>query len=299
MALVKSSDIAFELPVATVTAKGKRWLCRNLDHLTLIPSIQLQDERFLGMKITDASGRRWVVRSIRKIGRAERWTIFHVIFFSPPDWRVDFMLEQLPPVAPRGRGSRQGSKKRLSDHDGTQSDGNGLESPVDNPPEQIFGDFPGRDDAGPAVRATASGASAALVMASDIDLEYPLVGFTQKEGALKFGDAQTLTTCALTYVRDKTLLGMELIDNRLRRWIVRSLRPEHPLPIRRWWHLSLPNVTFDLELEEIEPMDLNELKRRLLDDWELEDFEDEKAVRRAPTLAAMLKAGYQQATGLL
>lgn len=279
MPLVKSSDIQFELPVFTVTTKSERWLCRNLDDLTLVAPIQLKQGRFLGMKISDASGRRWVVRSIETIGRADPWRIFNVLFFSPPDWRVDFMLEELPPTPARKRISRANSGKRSSQPTETVSDEGDVKSLA--PP------------AGKSTRATA------LIKASEAGLEYPLVGFTRKAGALAFGDPQTLTTCAIVYVRNETLIGMELIDSRLKRWVVRSLLPEYPIPIRKWWHLSVPDMTFDLELEEIGPIDLKALKRRLLDDWELEDFEDEKAVLGTSELAAMLEAGHRQATGLL
>lgn len=299
MALLKSSDIAFELPVTTITAKGERWICRNLDHLTRVVPIQLKSGRFLGMKITDASNRRWVVRSIRKTGRADRWNILDVLLFSPPDWRVEYLLEELPPLSRRGRGSPQGSGTRSPHRDPRPSGGDGLESPPDSGSDQTSETSHDRDATHLDWRSTVSDGATAVVKASNAHLEYPLIGFTRTEGALAFSDSQVLTTCAASYVFNETLIGMELVDNRLRRWTVRSLLLQNPLPKRRWWQLSVPTATFDLELEEIEPIDLKELQRRLLNEWELEDFDDEKAVRRAPNLAAMLEAANEQATGPL
>nr|WP_157034134.1 hypothetical protein [Sphingomonas sp. Y57] len=195
MALVKSSDIEFELPLLTITADGERWNCRRLSDLTRVAPSQLKAGKFLGMEIIEDSGRRWVVRSIRKIDRPERWHILNMLLFSPRDWRVEYMLEELPPAPGRSDGAPRESSKRAP---------------------------------GPAREPT--GAEIATVKASETDLAFPLVGFTKAAGALCFGDLGYLLSCDPEYVRDETLIGMELFDNRQRRWIVRSLLLKEALP---------------------------------------------------------------------
>ena len=141
----------------------------------------------------------------------------------------------------------------------------------------------------------------ALVRASDVDFNYPLVGFSRGQGILGFSDFVALTRCHAAYVRDEALIGMELIDNDLRRWFVRSLHLNAPLVEKRWWHIfmAIPYPEFDLDLEEAASIGLDDLKRRLLVSWELEDPDNEEGVRQASSLAAMFDAAQEQGSGLL
>jgi len=141
----------------------------------------------------------------------------------------------------------------------------------------------------------------AMVKASETDFNFPVAGFGSKEGLLCYSDRNALTHASWDYVHAETLIGMELVDNSLRRWIVRSVDPERPPRVKRWWHFfpDRSAVEFDLELEAIEPTTLPDLKRRLLDEWELEVPEEKAAVRRATDLATMFEAAYEQGTGLL
>lgn len=264
MALVTSSDIAFELPLLTITAEGERWTCRRLSDLTRVAPIQLKIGKLLGMEIIEDSGRRWVVRSIRKIDRPERWHILNMLLFSPRDWRVEYMLEELPPAPARSHGVPRESRKQA-----------------------------------PRPARTPTGAKRATVKASETDLAFPLVGFTKAAGALCFGDLGYLLSCDPEYVRDETLIGMELFDNRQRRWIVRSLLLNEPLPKKRRWQWFTPCVTFDLELQEMDPIGLDKVKSRLLEEWQLESSDDEEAVWRSPDLATILDETNMQASGLL
>lgn len=140
-----------------------------------------------------------------------------------------------------------------------------------------------------------------MTKASEVDLQYPLLGFTATEGSLWFADFSALTHCALTYIEDQTLIGMELVDGSLRRWIVRSLDPKTPIKPKRWWNIFAGNSTveFDLDLEEIEPTRLDALKPRLLEVTEIEDPDDEAAFGAARDLAAIYDAINEQGTGLL
>lgn len=264
MKLINSSEITFEFPVVTIIAGGGRWIDRTLHALTRATSYQLKSGLLLGMEIIDASGRRWIVRSIRKIDRPERWHILNMLLFSPRDWRVEYMLEELPPAPGRSHGVPRERRK-----------------PVPRPVRK------------------STGAKRATVKASEADLAFPLVGFTKAAGALCFGDLGYLLSCDPEYVRDETLIGMELFDNRQRRWIVRSLLLQEPLPEKRRWQWFTPCVTFDLELEEMDPISLDEVKSRLLAEWELGSSDDEEAVWRSPDLATILDETNMQASGLL
>lgn len=139
-----------------------------------------------------------------------------------------------------------------------------------------------------------------LVKASEAAFEYPVVGFSRKQGLLGFDDLQAMRGCHPAYVKDGSLIGMEIVDNSLRRWIVRSLDLKQPLSEERWWHMftGIRYAEFDLELEEISPADPGELKRRFLEGVDVENPRDEQAVRAAPDLATMFSASNMQGSGL-
>lgn len=301
MVLVKSGDAGLQFPVVTINAKGERWKCRDVERLSRIVPIQYKMGRFDGLEIIDASNRRWAVRSIRKVGRMERWNILHILFFSPPDWRVEYDLEEQAPLPTADQSARQRIGMESSVADWTLGD---EENAGESAGEDL--DLPHRarsqsDGTTAASQPAQSGKAMPIIRASEVDFHYPLVGFTRDEGVLGFDDFSALTRCHPIYVRDEALIGMELIDNDLGRWFVRALVLEAPLVEKRWWQIFSGTTypEFDLELEEAAPIRLAELKRRLLDAWELEDMGDEEAVERAPDLAAMFEAAYQQGSGLL
>jgi hypothetical protein len=120
----------------------------------------------------------------------------------------------------------------------------------------------------------------ALLKASEADFDLPLVGWFG-DGPRIFSDREELLECPSTFYEDGDLIGVELIDNRLRRWVIRSVELCSPLPKRRWWerrfifHLLFPivfwliiasnnNVEIDPQLEEIAPADLDEVKARVV-----------------------------------
>jgi len=140
-----------------------------------------------------------------------------------------------------------------------------------------------------------------MVKASDVDFRYPAVGFSRTQGLVGYDDFQSMTRCHPGLIENGDLIGMEIIDNDRRRWIVRSVILKQPLAKRRWWHIfrSPPYPDFDLELEEAAPISLDDLKRRFLAEAEVEDPEDEKAVRAAPDLATMIEKSFMQCSGFL
>ncbi|KQX25559.1 MULTISPECIES: hypothetical protein [unclassified Sphingomonas] len=261
MALVSSNDIAFEFPVQIIEGDGERWTCRKLNDLTRVIPARAKRGAYSDMQIIDASQRRWIVRSFRKIERIE---YSELTGFALPNWRVEYMLEELPPVPPRVRPACRPRKSRTP--------------------------LPLRDRKPSSVGKT--------IKASETDFIFPLAGFTDKEGALLFDSLAGLTHCPPDHVRRETLIGMELVDNHERRWIVRSLILARPLAKKRWWQLFTPAAEFDLELEEIDPIGLAEFKSRLIADWEPDSPDEGDAIWAAPDLATMMKDTYRQATSL-
>lgn len=138
------------------------------------------------------------------------------------------------------------------------------------------------------------------VKASTIDFDYPLLGFTRNEGLLCYSDTFSLTHASWVYVHAETLVGMELIDNGLRRWIVRSVEPGTPPRAKRWWHLfpDSSTVKFDLLLDEMEATTFEDLKRRFLEESDVDNPEAESGIRRATDLAAIFEAVHEQGSGL-
>jgi hypothetical protein len=141
----------------------------------------------------------------------------------------------------------------------------------------------------------------ALTKASEIDFQYPLLGFSRGDGVLWFKELFYLTRCSRVYVDGGSLIDMELIDDSLRRWIVRAVQPETPPRKPRWWHI-LPDrsdIGINLDLEEIEPESLDDVKRRLTAGIDIETVEAEEGFREAPDLAGVYEAINEQGTGLL
>ena len=144
-----------------------------------------------------------------------------------------------------------------------------------------------------------------LMKASKVDLDFPAVGFLQ-DGVRTFPDPESLQECEPTYYEDGHLIGIEMVDNSLRRWVVRSVVLLTPLPARRWWHIRwlhiilLPFIggtvaDIDLELEEIDPIAFDEVRRRVLAEHEDHDHlfdakpsELVQALREARNLAVIV-----------
>jgi len=63
--------------------------------------------------------------------------------------------------------------------------------------------------------------------------------------------------------------------------------------------LVAPSRRIDLELEAMPPITLEELKARLIAEWDAEFEEDIEVIRVAPDLATMLEQTNSQANGLL
>ena len=93
------SEAKFEYPVFGFEPDSLGWECANLDEMTECREVVLQKLWPESLELIDSSGRRWVVNSTRRTGRAGGWLIW---FLSSLLWahrcRIDFDLEPRPSV---------------------------------------------------------------------------------------------------------------------------------------------------------------------------------------------------------
>lgn len=62
-----------------------------------------------------------------------------------------------------------------------------------------------------------------IMRSTDIDFAFPVMAFTPDKEIWGFPDLNRLTRCGPTTVPKGRQIGMELIDAKLRRWVVRSV----------------------------------------------------------------------------
>ncbi|MCZ4343385.1 hypothetical protein O4H52_17350 [Sphingomonadaceae bacterium G21617-S1] len=141
----------------------------------------------------------------------------------------------------------------------------------------------------------------AFVKVSETEISFPVVGFSRDDGQLWFGELWHLMRAGRYDVEKETLIGMEMVDNAMRRWIVRSLDLAEPLKPRRWWQIfgGQSYADFDLTLEELEPLSFADVKERIIADCEeIEELEAVEPAARARDLNELSDALYHQRTGL-
>lgn len=97
-AQVISSDIDFSFPVLGFTRDRENWGFANRDKLTSCGPRTLKENMQEGMELIDAGGRRWRVKSIRRVGRAGS-LLSLVPGFGPVQSRIEQELEELPSVS--------------------------------------------------------------------------------------------------------------------------------------------------------------------------------------------------------
>jgi hypothetical protein len=97
---MRTAEANFNFPVLGFTPDREIWGFADLATLTSCGPRTLKDDKELGMELIDGDGRRWIVRSVRRIGRGEpllAWLISHLL--STPQSRIEHELEALEPVA--------------------------------------------------------------------------------------------------------------------------------------------------------------------------------------------------------
>ena len=96
---MKSTEADIHFPAIGFTPDGDMWGFADVGALTECGSMTLRKNMQSGMEVIDSDGRRWVVRSIRRIGRNKPllpWLFSRML--SGPGWRIEQELEQMPPV---------------------------------------------------------------------------------------------------------------------------------------------------------------------------------------------------------
>ena len=96
---MKTSQVDFHFPVLGITPDKDIWAFPDRNTLTSCGPETLRDSKEDGMELVDADGRRWLVNSIRRTGRATswlRWLVDRLI--STPQSRIEHDLTVLTPV---------------------------------------------------------------------------------------------------------------------------------------------------------------------------------------------------------
>ncbi len=95
---MKTREADFRFPVLGFTADHEIWGFQDLDRLTKCGPRALKQNIQLGMELVDADGRRWMVRSVRRTGRAGSF-LSRLLIFGPPQSRIEHELEMLAPLS--------------------------------------------------------------------------------------------------------------------------------------------------------------------------------------------------------
>ena len=103
---------------------------------------------------------------------------------------------------------------------------------------------------------------------SEIKLRFPVIGFSPDQDVWGFPDRRSLTTCGPRALRSQMHRGLEIIDARGRRHLVRSVtRVGRAGSFTSWFIMALltakPQSKIELELEALSPIDLAEVKERV------------------------------------
>ena len=98
---MKTAEAGICFPVLAFTTDRDVWRIENLDFLTTCGPRTLKNDLQLGMEIIDAEFDRWVVRSVRRIGRAEPFLpwLLGALMTGVPQSRIEHELERLPPTS--------------------------------------------------------------------------------------------------------------------------------------------------------------------------------------------------------
>jgi hypothetical protein len=94
---MKTAEAGFSFPVLGFTLDLEIWGFQDLDRLTKCGPRTLKEDIQCGMELIDAEGRRWVVRSIKRTGRAGS-LLSMLLPFGPPQSRIEHELEPLEQV---------------------------------------------------------------------------------------------------------------------------------------------------------------------------------------------------------
>jgi hypothetical protein len=95
------AEANFHFPVLGFTPDREIWGFQDRDTLTSCGPRTLKDDMQVGMELVDADGRRWVVRSVRRVGRDKpllSWLVSTHLTATPGS-RIEHELDELPPLS--------------------------------------------------------------------------------------------------------------------------------------------------------------------------------------------------------
>jgi hypothetical protein len=98
---MKTAQVDFSYPVLGFTPDLENWGFRDLNTLTSCGPRTLKDGSQIGMELIDANGRRWVVRSVQRTGRAGSlisWLASSLLSATPQS-RIEHELEVVEPLS--------------------------------------------------------------------------------------------------------------------------------------------------------------------------------------------------------
>lgn len=94
---MKTAQATFHFPVLGFTSDSDVWGLPDLDALTTCGPRTLKEGLQVGMELVDAEGQRWVVQSVRRIGRAG--SLLSLLLPGPALSRIEHELEVLEPIS--------------------------------------------------------------------------------------------------------------------------------------------------------------------------------------------------------
>lgn len=97
---MKTAEAGMVFPVFGFTPDREIWGFPDPDAFTSCGPLTLKENKEIGMEVIDSDLRRWVVRDVTPLGRAEplwRWMLSRVL--STPQTRIEHELEALPSVS--------------------------------------------------------------------------------------------------------------------------------------------------------------------------------------------------------
>jgi hypothetical protein len=98
---MKTADADLKFPVLGFAADREMWAFADIETLTSCGPLTLKDNMQAGLELIDAEGRRFRVRSIRRIGRVAPWwkTLVMDLLTLKPQSRIEHELEPLEPIS--------------------------------------------------------------------------------------------------------------------------------------------------------------------------------------------------------
>jgi hypothetical protein len=98
---VNTQEADFRFPVLGFTPDREIWGFPDINALTSCGPRMLKNNMQAGLELIDADGRRWIVRSVRRVGRARPlipWLV-SALLTGAPQSRIEHELEQLQIVS--------------------------------------------------------------------------------------------------------------------------------------------------------------------------------------------------------